>query len=193
MLPRIIALTLLATSLLAAEPDKLTKLRGSYESAMTKATAPIQKTYRTELEKLKIDFTRAGNLEAALAVDAELKKLTPAQPSIVEPSDQISDSDERKREKLIKFICDGEWRNLGQTVYGAVFRADGTFSELDAEGALSKNGTWTFKDDSTIGVDASGPGGSINILIPLKNIDQKRKQLTTLKLDGTHRGDWGKK
>ncbi len=75
MLSRTLALTLFATSIFAAEPEKITKLRGSYESAMSKATAPIQKTYVAELEKLKIEFTRAGNLEGALAVDAEIKSL----------------------------------------------------------------------------------------------------------------------
>jgi hypothetical protein len=81
MLSRILALTLLASSIVAAEPDKLTKLRDSYEAAMSKATAPIQKTYVAELEKLKIEFTKAGNLEFALAVDAELKTLTGASPT----------------------------------------------------------------------------------------------------------------
>ncbi|MBK8040028.1 MAG: hypothetical protein IPK22_23285 [Verrucomicrobiaceae bacterium] len=76
MLPRTLVFTLIATSLLAAEPEKLTKLRGSYESAMTKATAPIQKTYTTELEKLKLEFTKSGKLEDALAVDAEIKRLS---------------------------------------------------------------------------------------------------------------------
>lgn len=82
MLPRTLAIILFATSLLADEPEKLTKLRGSYESAMSKATAPIQKTYITELEKLKIEFTKSGNLEAALAVDAELKTLAESSSSV---------------------------------------------------------------------------------------------------------------
>jgi hypothetical protein len=76
MIPRTLIFTLFATTLLASEPEKLTKLRGSYESAMTKATAPIQKTYTTELEKLKLEFTKSGKLEDALAVDAEIKRLS---------------------------------------------------------------------------------------------------------------------
>lgn len=81
MLPRTLLLTLFAISLLGAEPEKLTKLRGNYESAMTKATAPIQKTYISELEKLKIEFTKSGDLESALAVDAELKTMS-TQPGV---------------------------------------------------------------------------------------------------------------
>lgn len=76
MTTRLLIFTFLATSLLAAEPEKLTKLRSSYESAIAKATAPIQKTYTTELEKLKLEFTKAGKLEDALAVSEELKSLT---------------------------------------------------------------------------------------------------------------------
>lgn len=75
MIPKTIAFAFFTTFLLAAEPEKLTKLRGSYESAVTKATAPIQKTYTTELEKLKIEFTKAGKLEDALAIDSELKRV----------------------------------------------------------------------------------------------------------------------
>ena len=73
MILRALATTLFAASLFAAEPEKLTKLRESYQAAISKATAPIQKTYTTELEKLKSEFTKVGDLESALAVDAELK------------------------------------------------------------------------------------------------------------------------
>lgn len=74
ILPLTIVFTFIATTLQSAEPEKLARLRISYESAITKAITPIQKTYLAELEKLKLEFTKAGNLEAAIAVDAEMKK-----------------------------------------------------------------------------------------------------------------------
>ena len=94
MLSKTLTLALVATSIFGAEPEKLTKLRGSYESAMTKATAPIQKTYVAELQKLKIEFTKAGNLEGALAIDAEIKSLekTPAETANAE-MDTVNQSD----------------------------------------------------------------------------------------------------
>jgi hypothetical protein len=75
-----LALTLSAACNAADEPNQLTKLRGSYDAAIQKATTPIQKTYISALEKLKTDFTKSGNLEAAIAVNGELQKLK--QPAI---------------------------------------------------------------------------------------------------------------
>lgn len=71
----LLILALTASVSAAAEPEKLLKLRTSYEAAMTKAAAPIQRTYLQELEKLKIEYTKAGKLEDALTVSEELKKL----------------------------------------------------------------------------------------------------------------------
>lgn len=70
----LLSLVLLTAFANAAEPEKLLKLRSSYESAVTKATAPIQRTYLQELEKLKVEFTKAGKLEDALAIDTEIKR-----------------------------------------------------------------------------------------------------------------------
>ncbi len=70
----LLSLALFGTAF-SAEPEKLLKLRSGFEGAVTRAVTPIQKTYLQELEKLKTEFTRAGNLEDALAVADEIKKL----------------------------------------------------------------------------------------------------------------------
>jgi hypothetical protein len=64
-------------------PDKLATLRSGYEAAVARATIPITQTYIKELQKLKADYTRAGNLEAALAADAILKQALAASPQVV--------------------------------------------------------------------------------------------------------------
>jgi len=73
-----LGITLLATSLAAQEtkplPDKVASLKLNYEAALVRATMPITNTYLQELEKLKRDYTKAGNLEGALAADAILKE-----------------------------------------------------------------------------------------------------------------------
>lgn len=51
----------------------LGKLKDQYQSARANAAAPVTATYRQELTKLKIEFTKSGNLDDAVAVDAELK------------------------------------------------------------------------------------------------------------------------
>ena len=66
---------MLCSLAIATEPERLTKLRSSYEAAIQRANSPIIKTYISELEKLKIESTKAGRLEDALAIDSEIKKL----------------------------------------------------------------------------------------------------------------------
>jgi len=68
-----------------ASTEKLEKLKLSFQQAMERATKPIKTTYQTELEKLKIEYTKAGNLEAALAVDAELKDIVVSSPATPSP------------------------------------------------------------------------------------------------------------
>ncbi|MEQ1860423.1 MAG: hypothetical protein ABMA13_10845 [Chthoniobacteraceae bacterium] len=53
--------------------EKLKTLTSNYEAAVSRATAPLTKSYIAELERLKLEYTRAGNLQAALAADGLLK------------------------------------------------------------------------------------------------------------------------
>jgi len=135
MLPRIILLIVFASSLLAAEPEKLVSLRVSYQSAITKATAPIQKTYLAELEKLKSEFTRSGNLEAALAVDTELKTVASAQSA--GPTDGLAPvstttgqpAASTKAVKLREDLSGSRWEVTGQEKpFTMTLNADGSCS-----------------------------------------------------------------
>lgn len=63
-------------------PGALTTLRANYERAIERANAPINLQYREALLRMKTEYTKAGNLEAALAVDAEIKtRFTPPPPA----------------------------------------------------------------------------------------------------------------
>ncbi len=62
------------SALHADEPQDLTKLRETYDQAVEQAMNPLQLKYIAALEKLKVRYTKEGVLEAALAVDAEIKK-----------------------------------------------------------------------------------------------------------------------
>lgn len=68
-----IALTLHAQEPARTMPDKLVTLRANYERAIERAKAPINLQYRNALQRLRTEYTKAGNLDAALAVDKELK------------------------------------------------------------------------------------------------------------------------
>lgn len=50
-------------------PEKARKLQQSYQAAAERAIAPLRATYIKELEKLKAEYTRAGDLKGAVSVD----------------------------------------------------------------------------------------------------------------------------
>lgn len=60
----------------AKSPARLVKLRDSWQAARKRALDPIDKTYEGALKKMMSDFTRAGDLESAVAVRTELQKLS---------------------------------------------------------------------------------------------------------------------
>lgn len=55
------------------EPASLAALRDEYEKAVQREQAPLKEIYQQELAKLKNSYAQAGDLESALAVDAEIK------------------------------------------------------------------------------------------------------------------------
>ena len=55
-------------------PPKALKLKQSYEAAIQRATSPITKTYIAELNKLKTEYTKAADLQGAIAIESEIKQ-----------------------------------------------------------------------------------------------------------------------
>ncbi|MCB1086534.1 MAG: hypothetical protein KDM63_05780 [Verrucomicrobiae bacterium] len=76
----VFALTAIANAQQAPEsdPKELTDLRSSWTRARNQATEPIDRKYVESLLVMKDRFTKSGNLEAALAVQAEIQLLSPA-------------------------------------------------------------------------------------------------------------------
>ncbi|MBV6498159.1 MAG: hypothetical protein CJBNEKGG_00374 [Prosthecobacter sp.] len=80
-----LALLVLTVPLFGAPPPELAALKLSFEKAKQQAVSPLEKKYSDALTALKVRFTKEGNLEAALEVDAELKALVSSQ-SIAQPA-----------------------------------------------------------------------------------------------------------
>lgn len=57
-------------------PEKVQALQKNYDSAVARATAPLTKTYLQELQKMKSEFTRSGDLKSALAVEDLISQLS---------------------------------------------------------------------------------------------------------------------
>jgi hypothetical protein len=86
-------------------PEKLKKLQENYDAAIARATAPITATYVKELEKMKLDFTKAGDLNAALAADELIKAVSaPATPASGKTPASLADMNERQFKKWLSTV-----------------------------------------------------------------------------------------
>ena len=105
----------------------------------------INRIYRQELEKIKLKYTKLGNLDSANIADALIKSLDtekPAEKDAEKPA-------EKRVEKDTRWI----WGSGGELV----LKRDGSASHSQ----WNSPGTWVRKDDDTILLD--GPFGSIRI------------------------------
>ena len=65
----------LASVALAEEPAELVKLRTTYDNSLRGEFQKVRKLYHGRLVELKKNYMEAQHLDAAVAVDAEIKKL----------------------------------------------------------------------------------------------------------------------
>ena len=65
----------IASVALAEDPAELVKLRATYDNSLRGEFQKVGKLYHGRLVELKKSYMQAENLEAAVAVDAEIKKL----------------------------------------------------------------------------------------------------------------------
>ena len=76
ILPLVAAAVFIAPPLPAAEPNEIRDARVDYEKACEQASKPLRVRYLAELARLKETQVKAGKLEDALAVEAEIKLTT---------------------------------------------------------------------------------------------------------------------
>ncbi len=143
-----IILGLLGFAASAEPPRELVSLRESYQKARQQALSPLDKKYVDALTALKTRFTKEGNLEAALAVDSEIKSIsssssasTPAAPAQSPASDTLS---RKEREKLEASLA-GNWRLAS----GGFFRIGGSalmYGGKKIENSIAKDGSISAVD-----------------------------------------------
>ena len=100
----------------APEPKDLSSLRELWQRARKQATEPIDKKYLEALDALKQRFTKAGQPDAALAVDQEIKRLAersepPAPPSDGTPKPEAS----KQRYKFVLIRDPHTWEEANWT------------------------------------------------------------------------------
>jgi hypothetical protein len=112
---------------------------------------PLKKTYSAELDKVKLDYTKAGDLQSALAVDAELCALTataqqaPSQTKVTADAESIN-----SKKEFQKAITGTKWK-MTQVATGSAwgvweFKEDGTIN-------VNRPCKWTVKDKRAIIID----------------------------------------
>ena len=119
-------ITLFALTLCSAwsqEPDRLRSLRDSYRSAVERSTAPLTKTYLAELEKLKTELTKKGDLQGALAVESEIKVISPTSQTPAPNDDDIA-----------KSIEGTDWKNKNMAVKEGIRFEGGKVFFVDQSG-----------------------------------------------------------
>lgn len=84
-------------------PPKLKMLQENYEAALFRAKEPVIKTYIKELEKLKIEYTRAGDLKLAVSTDELIKQ---AEESLDGPKDslKLAEMNDRQFKKWLSTV-----------------------------------------------------------------------------------------
>lgn len=97
-------------SLLAADDTaELQKLKTSYTAASERALAPIKVTYMRELERLKEAYTKAGKLEAAIAVKVELESLSATATNGTNSPASVEKDDNPSKRETEKLLTAGTW------------------------------------------------------------------------------------
>lgn len=133
-----------------SEPKELTALRESWKRARDQATSPLDKKYLDALGAMKVRLTKSGDLNGALAVDAEIKAISSTASS--PPSVAAGEAGAVNSKKgLEKHLLGKKWK-MTQVSSGKgwgiwEFMADGTVQ-------VNSPRKWTIKDKRTVMIEA---------------------------------------
>ena len=121
---RILVFFLLIHAFPASAIDELGNLKSSYENAVIKVTAPVKATYEKELQKLLERYTKAGNLDEAAKVIAELKSVGAAVTTSSPSASKGGNQDSASPQSAERFFVNKTWRTPTGTKFS--FEKSGT-------------------------------------------------------------------
>jgi hypothetical protein len=139
----VFAVLLYAIDVFAADPAALVKAKQAYERASENALKPVRDAYWKELTRLIDEYTKAGKLDEALAVKAELTKLSGETMAILPASSNVNSAElSQLRERFVgrTFVTPGGTH--------FTFQKDGTGTQTWSEGRESFN--WEIRDAKTV-------------------------------------------
>ncbi|MEQ1935486.1 MAG: hypothetical protein ABL962_16625 [Fimbriimonadaceae bacterium] len=118
-------------------PEKAQKLRESYRAAVDRATTPLTKTYLAELQRLKIEYTKAADLKGALAIENEISLLTPTTKNETPPNNA---KEKLTKRESIKDLIARTWE------YHDAGTAEDTPGPIRKTVTFLENGTATYAE-----------------------------------------------
>lgn len=145
------------------EPVELTQLREQWQRARTQAIEPIDKKYVQMLEEQKLRFTKAGKLEEAVALKAEIDKMGAGDQSLVDSAQNGSIS-----AKVIITPAGGE-----------VGHYQGSLKSSFAINAIPRKASLTFSAEPK----ATQYGTEANLLVTLQREGDKPERGISHKID----------
>jgi hypothetical protein len=145
----VLSALLFALPVFAAEPADLIKAKQAYEQASESAMKPVKAAYWKELTRLIEEYTKAGKLDEALAVKAELTKLTGGTMTILPTTSNVNAAElSQLRERFVgrTFVTPGGTH--------FTFQKDGTGTQTWSEG--SESFKWEVLDARTVHAKLAG-------------------------------------
>jgi len=143
----------------ADEPGEMTSLRASWTRAREQATKPIDDKYVAALTALQLRFTKAGNLDAALQVNHELKQVaTPTQGTWIvlfssnNPKNWSAKAVSKKAPVSTKYL------RIKRLDNGEAVIIEVTKDNLCTQTTLNENYCWYGVNDSARGANHLGIG-----------------------------------
>lgn len=121
---RIFVFFLLLSASHVSAIDELGNLRSSYDNAIIKVTAPVKATYEKELQKLLERYTKAGNLDEAAKVIAELKSIGASGTTSPPSASKAGNQDPASPQSSERFFVNKAWKTPTGTKFS--FEKGGT-------------------------------------------------------------------
>lgn len=125
-------------------PTKAQKLKESYQAALQRVTEPLTKTYLAELEKLKVEHTKAADLQGALAIESEIKVFRPVSSQPSQPTNGSANTAFLNSKTTVEaVVLNTSWESR-ESNFHVKFLPDGHLE------GLMPNTTYAIRDDGII-------------------------------------------
>ena len=134
-------------------PERVQRLKESYRAAVDRAITPLTKTYLEELERLKIEYTKAADLKGALAIENEIGLI-----SRTSGADSSDRKEKLTKRESLKDLIAHQWEFVGG---GVAEDVPGPSKPDNRIVTFSENGTARYTNSSGVFTWSIEPDGEL--------------------------------